>query len=107
MLFFPKLKSFFYDSLKVEEPLQPYSLHYELLFQAIPPCALEDLRNHIRQHSSIYFRLTIGSLKEQIPGEYIGILSVYYGETLEYREYLKLREVRIEERIACSGLTVP
>lgn len=78
----------------------PYPLvaHFELLPKISDVHVRQALSDHKALLRAIGYQLQETEWQSRMPPEYIGILSCYHGEILEYREYLKIQVIHYERK---------
>lgn len=93
---FQEILFFFSWGYKQARLRNRYLALFELLPNKLLRPYLEPLNNHIILYILIGYQIGVKGLKAEIPNDCIGILTVYYGKKLEYREYLQKRLILVE-----------
>jgi hypothetical protein len=74
--------------------------HGRVLLRRISSDVHSALIQHIEQLKTQGYQLIVELLREDIPGEYIGIERLYHGKKLVSQTYLKQQSVRVEKTFA-------
>ena len=96
---FEKIKFFFLNRQTPSQSFGPLEVRLSLLSRIFDEPFPEALSDRIELYSMIGYSVLIKEQSEEIPEGYIGILSCWNGEILEYRQYLKLQVEYVEKKI--------
>lgn len=95
---FYRFSTAFHPVRRSSEAPCPLVAHFELLPQISDVHVRQALSDHKALLRAIGYQLQETEWQSKMPPEYIGILSCYHGEILEYREYLKTQVVHYEKK---------
>jgi hypothetical protein len=94
--------SFFSSPRKHHQATEPRLAQFELLSTTFDTSVWEKLTDHITLMRMLEYQVRLIEPKEQIPDGYIGRLSCWNGEKLEYQRYLKIQVEHVEKKTLVS-----